>query len=955
MLDINISDVINVLKLCAPYLIALGLAVVGAVAVIIAARKKPGAVKRMVCGHAAVALVTALIVVVNLICFGPMSTLLTLISGKGVITEATGEESKALVERIAEEGIVLLENKGGLLPLSGPNLNVFGWASVNPCYGGTGSGALNAAYPVVTLLEGLTNAGFTLNTELSSFYTAYWADRPVVGQYDQDWTLPEPPAETYPAVLLDNAKRFSDTALVVITRVGGEGADLPRDLSAVTFTGNSIRYEEFEAGGHYLELSRSERDLIGLVCANFDNVIVVYNGANAFELGFVKEYAQIKGALWCPGAGQTGFNGLGVILAGKVNPSGKTPDTLVYNIGNSPWFRNIGKFYYDNMEEHHTSRRGLPLIPSFVNYVENIYAGYRFYETAAGEGFIDYDKTVVYPFGHGLSYTTFSQTMSDLRIDAQGSIAFDITVTNTGSVAGKEVVEVYSTPPYTNGGIEKASANLAAFDKTGLLRPGASETVNIRIKAEELASYDEYGEGAYVLEAGNYGISIRSNSHTVIDGRTFTVDSTVVYKDGNKRSTDNVPAQNRFETARGGVTYLSRADHFANYAAATAAPSSNTMSPQHKSLFISNVNYDPAAYNNPADTMPVTGAKNNVKLASLRGLPYDDPAWEPLLDQLTVQDMNALIGLAGYQTAALDVVGKYATMDCDGPSSINNNFTRVGSVGFPSVTMLACTWNQEMALAYGESIGKMADEMNVSGWYAPAMNNHRSAFAGRNFEYYSEDGLLAGKLAAQSVRGAEKYGVYAYIKHYALNEQEENRSSMLCTWSTEQAIREIYLKPFEVAVKEGKAKAVMSAFNYVGLEWTGGSNALLNKVLRDEWGFRGFVLTDYFAERGYMNADQAVRNGNDAMLINYHISTNNVRDTVSATSVKAMRQSVKNIMYTVVNSRAYGEGANQGMPGWQIVAIVINVIALLALAGVEFLVIRRYRRGAAKIRLTREN
>ena len=411
MLDINISDVLSVLRLCAPYLIVLGIVIVAAVALIIAVRKKPGAVKRLIRGQAVVAMILTLVIVVNLICFGPMSTLLTLVSGEGVISEATSEEAKALAERIAEEGIVLLENREEILPLKSANLNVFGWASTNPCYGGTGSGALNAAYPVVSLLEGLTNAGFTLNTELSSFYTAYRTDRPVVGMWAQDWTLPEPPAATYPAALLDNAKRFSDTALVVITRVGGEGADLPRDLSAVTFTGNSAQYEEFEAGGHYLELSRSERDLIELVCANFNNVIVVYNGANAFELGFVKEYAPIKGALWCPGTGQTGFNGLGKILKGAVNPSGKTADTFVYDLNSTPWSANIGRFSYNNMDEFTAPDPfgGSPTIPSFVNYVEGIYVGYRFYETAAEEWLIDYDQTVLYPFGYGLSYTSFTQ------------------------------------------------------------------------------------------------------------------------------------------------------------------------------------------------------------------------------------------------------------------------------------------------------------------------------------------------------------------------------------------------------------------------------------------------------------------------------------------------------------------------------------------------------------------
>jgi beta-glucosidase len=945
MLDINISDVINVLRLCAPYLIALGIAVVAAITVIIAVRKKQEALRSLLRGQAVTALALALVIIANLICFGPMSTLLTLISGEGVITEATGEEAKALAEQIAEEGIVLLENKEGFLPLSGiSNLNIFGWSSVNPCYGGTGSGSLNASYPLVSLLEGLENAGFNLNAELSGFYTAYRVGRPVIGIREADWTLPEPPVDTYPIELLENARNFSNTALVVITRVGGEGLDLPQDLSVVTFTDNSTRYREFESGGHYLELSRSERDMLNLVCNNFNDVVVVYNGANAFEFGFIQEYEQIKGLLWCPGAGQTGFNGLGAILKGVVNPSGKTPDTFVYDMTNAPWYNNIGNFPYDNMEEHRgkDSSGTATFVPSFVNYVEGIYVGYRFYETAAEERAIDYGQTVLYPFGYGLSYTGFSQSMGDLRIDGQGNIAFDVTVTNTGSVAGKEVVEVYYTPPYTNGGIEKASVNLVAFDKTSLLQPSASETLNIRFKAEDMASYDAYGAGAYVLEAGNYRISIRSDSHTILDSRNYNLGATIVYGGNNKRSTDTVAAENRFSAARGEINYMSRANHFANYAETAAAPSSRTLSAQYKSLFLSNVNYDPSVYNDPSDVMPVTGVRNNLTLANMRGRDYDDSSWEPLLDQLTVDDMTTLISLAGYQTVQLPSVGKYATMDCDGPASINNYFTRVGSIGFPSIITLGCTWNDDLALAYGELIGKMADEMNTSGWYAPAMNIHRSAFAGRNFEYYSEDGLLSGKLAAQAVIGAEKYGVYSYVKHFALNDQEQNRNRMLCTWSTEQAIREIYLKPFEIAVKEGKTKAIMSAYNYIGIEWAGGSDALLNKVLRDEWGFRGFVLTDYFGVYGHMNADLAVRNGNDAMLVSYQTAANSIKDR-SATSVKAMRQASKNIMYTVVNSRAYRDAGQSRMPSWQVTAIIINVILLIVLAAAEFLMIRSFQ------------
>ena len=955
MLSVNMDDVINVLNSCKPYLIALAIVLVLAIGVSIAAVKVQKPKRQLLRKEAWLAFFLAFVVIVNLICFIPMSSMISLVMGNGTITEETSEESKELVQKIAEEGIVLLKNEDNMLPLAeNSSLNVFGWASTNPCYGGTGSGSLSDAYPTVSLLQGLEDAGFQLNTELSDFYTAYRADRPEVGMWAQDWTLPEPTAASYTEEMLDNAKAFSDTAMVVITRVGGEGADLPTDVSQVTYEDNSTEYKDFEAGEHYLQLSRTEKDMLDLVCKNFDNVVLVYNGANPMELGFVNEYSQIKSAIWCAGTGQSGFEALGEIVAGEINPSGKTVDTFVSDLTETPTWNNFGSFVYDNVDEYkyvatnrHTGNEDTNL-PTFVNYVEGIYVGYRFYETAADEGLIDYDKTVVYPFGYGLSYTSFTQEMGDLT-EQDGTISFDVTVTNTGAVAGKDVVEVYYNPPYTNGGIEKASANLIAFDKTELLEPGASETVTISFSAEDMASYDEKGAGCYVLEAGDYEISIQSDSHNKIDSRIYTVADTVTYDEDNARSTDAQAAVNHFDYAEGEVTYLSRADGFANYAEATAAPENYSMSDEVKSVFINNGVYDPEKYNDASDEMPTTGAKNGMTLAELRGASYDDERWETLLDQLTISDMDTMIALGGYQTSAAASVGKASTVDCDGPASINNNFTGVGSVGFPSAVMIASTWNTDLALEFGESIGKMADEMDVSGWYAPAMNTHRSAFAGRNFEYYSEDGVLAGRIAANAVIGAEEYGVYAYIKHFALNDQETNRNVMLCTWANEQSIREIYLRPFEIAVKDGGAKAVMSSFNYVGAEWAGASSALCNTVLRDEWGFRGFVLTDYFGVYGYMNSDQAIRGGTDCMLVAYDTETNHVKDTSSATGVKAMRQACKNIMYTVVNSRAYAEeNLNTGLPTWQIMAIAIDVVLGAAIIGLEVLTVKSYRKAAKK-------
>ncbi|HJB00138.1 MAG TPA: glycoside hydrolase family 3 C-terminal domain-containing protein [Candidatus Mediterraneibacter merdavium] len=956
MLAINIDDVINVLNTCKPYLIALGVILAAVIIITVAVMKLQKPKKKFARAQSWIAFLAALVVIVNMICWGPMSSMISLATGAGTIAEETSAAATELCEDIADEGIVLLENKNNTLPLAeGTKLNVFGWSSTNPVYGGTGSGSLSDSYPTVSLLEGLENAGFEVNQELVDFYTEYRADRPMVGMWGQDWTIPEPTMDEYEAAgVFESAKEYSDKAVVVIARSGGEGADLPTSLDPEVedtfnaeggmFGASGLRYSEnkddLDASKHFLELTNRESAMLERVTSEYDDVIVVVNAANAMELGFVEEYDSISSVLWCPGTGQSGFNSLGSILAGEINPSAKTSDTFVRDLTATPTFNNFGNFKYDNMSEFDTSEGGA----SFVNYTDGIYVGYRFWETAAEEGFIDYDDAVQYPFGYGLSYTTFEQEMGDLNV-SDGNISVDVTITNTGDVAGKDVAEIYYNPPYTNGGIEKASVNLIGFAKTGILEPGQSETVTIEFTAEEMASYDDINAKAYVLEAGDYEISLRTDSHTVVDTKIYTVDETVTYGESNPRSTDEVAATNLFDEARGDVTYLSRADGFANYDEATAAPTNFTMSDEVKATFYNNSNYDPTAYNDDADEMPTTGAKNGLTLADLRGVDYDDPQWDELLDQLTIEDMDGMIALGGYQTLAAGSVGKVQTVDCDGPASINNNFSGQGSIGFPAGVMISNTWNTELAEAFGESIGTMADEMGVSGWYAPAMNMHRSAFGGRNFEYYSEDPVLSGDIACAAVIGAESKGVYAYLKHFALNDQETNRNAQLCTWFNEQSAREIYLKPFEICVKEGGAKAVMSAFNFYGTEPAGASSIMLNDVLRGEWGFRGFALTDYYGVYGYQDADRMVRNGNDCMLVAYDTETNHMTDTESATSVQAMRQACKNIMYTVVNSRAYDpENLDTGLMSWQIAAIVIDVVLAAALIALEAAAIMKYRK-----------
>lgn len=955
MLAINIDDVMNVLNTCKPYLIALAVVLLAAIIVTVAVRKLAAPKKKFIRSQSWIAFLLVVVVIVNMICFGPMSSMISLATGNGTITEETSAAATDLCEQIAEEGIVLLQNNDNTLPMaSGTKLNVFGWSSTNPVYGGTGSGSLSDAYPTVSLLEGLENAGFEVNQDLVNFYTNFRATRPTVGMWGQDWTIPEPTVEDYDnAGIFESAKAYSDTAVVVLARSGGEGADLPTSLDpdaedtfqdGGTFGSSGLRYsdqkDDLDASKSYLELSNREKAMLDRVTADYDNVVLVVNAANTMQLDFVEDYSQIKSVVWCPGTGQSGFNALGKILNGEVNPSAKTSDTFVRDLTKTPTYNNFGNFSYDNMDEFAVDG----VNPTFVNYTDGIYVGYRFYETAATEGLINYDELVQYPFGYGLSYTTFEQKMGDLQVN-DGQISVDVTITNTGDVAGKDVAEVYYNPPYTNGGIEKASANLVGFAKTQMLNPGESETVTVSFSAEDMASYDYQNAKAYVLESGSYEISLRTDSHTVVDTKTYDVAETITYNGDNARSTDVATAENKLDDANGGLTYLSRADGFANYEEATKAPTNFTMSDENKQAFKNNSNYNPEDYNDASDEMPTTGASNGVKLADLRGKDYDDPQWDSLLDQLTVSDMDTMIALGGYQTAAASSVGKVMTIDCDGPASINNNFTGTGSIGFPAGVMIANTWNTDIADQFGESIGKMADEMGVSGWYAPAMNIHRSAFAGRNFEYYSEDPFLSGAIAMNAVIGAERQGVYAYIKHFALNDQETNRTNQLCTWFNEQSAREIYLKPFEMCVKNGGAKAVMTAFNFYGITPAEASSEVLNGILRDEWGFKGFALTDYYGVYGYQDADRMIRNGNDCMLVAYDTETNHVTDTTSATSIKAMRQACKNIMYVSVNSRAYDEANMQtGLMTWQIAAIVIDVICAAILIVLELLAVKKLKK-----------
>ena len=952
MLQINMADVMNVIGSLTPYLIAIGVLFALALIITFAVNKKTVkevATRKIVHSESWLVALVGIVVAVSMMLTGPLSTLLNnATTTKYMLSDTTVSKANELAKEVQSEAITMLKNDDSNLPLSNKKVNVFGWGSTNPVYGGTGSGSMSDQYETVSMLDGMKQAGIETNSELTKLYTDYRKDRPEVGMFAQDWTLPEVPAKQYSDKLVSDAKDFSDEAVVVLTRVGGEGADLPTDMKAkgITYKNNSKDYDDFQKGESFLQLSKTERDMIDLVTSNFKKVTLVYNGANTFQFDFLNDYPQIQSVVWCPPAGQTGFSALGEVLAGETNPSGKTSDTFLKDLTKSVSYNNFGKFEYTNMADKAAKYKGftgddVTAIPGFVNYSEGIYVGYKFYETASDEGLINYDDTVAFPFGYGLSYTSFDQKLDSVKYKG-GKVTVTATVTNTGDKAGKDVVEVYYNPPYTDGGIEKASKNLAGFEKTEELQPGESQKVTVKFDDDDMASYDYKGAKAYVLEKGDYDISIQSDSHHVIDHKAITVKDTVTYdSDSNTHNGDKTVATNQFDDVAGDVTYLSRADHFANYKEATAAPTNFKMSDKAKETFYNNSNYDPKKFDKDSDKMPTTGAKNGLKLSDMYGKDYDDADWDKLLDQLTFDDMDNLIANGGYGTQALKSVGKIQLTDADGPASLNNNFTGVGSIGFPASTAFACTWNKDLAKQFGEMIGDMAHDMHVAGWYAPAMNIHRNAFSGRTFEYFSEDSLLSGVMASSEISGAKSKGVYSFMKHFALNDQETKRTEMLCTWTNEQAMREIYLKPFEMSVKEGGAQAVMSSFNYIGNTYAGADSALLQTVLRGEWGFKGFVLTDYFGGYGYQNADQEVRAGNDSMLATTKI-TNHITDK-SATSVKAMRQAAHNILYTAANSWQYANGEPKvATPIWKTAMYVAWGVVAVLVIGLEIVAIKRY-------------
>ncbi|WP_317945866.1 glycoside hydrolase family 3 protein [Carnobacterium maltaromaticum] len=822
----------------------------------------------------------------------------------------TTEQAMALTEKIEGEGAVLLENKNEVLPLQNQKVNVFGYASRNVVYGGTGSGG-GKEDNNVDLQQGLKNAGFQVNDQLTTFYDDRYVPREKVNIHKLvggDFNIHEPKASEYSESLLTSAKEFSDTALVVFSRNSGEGADITNEMKG---------YAGGTAGKHYLELSDDEAATLDLVKENFDKVVVILNSSFPMELGFLDD-EKIAGALWIGGPGSVGFNAVGEILAGEINPSGRLVDTYAYDETSAPSFNNIGEFPYSNSEFDYEKDTWHY---KYVNYAESIYVGYRYYETRYIDnqtGEMDeaaYEKAVQYPFGYGLSYTNFKQEITNFKVDGNEA-KMTVKVTNTGKKAGKDVVQLYYTPPYTIGGIEKSHVVLSGFAKTQELAPNQSEEVNLSFDVENMASYDEKQNKAYVLEKGNYEIKLMNNSHDVIDSKNYEVAKDIVFDQENKRESDELSATNQFEDAKGDVQYLSRWNWEETMPKEMAQPKEASKE-LLKALKDQSVNEEKAD--------PIKFKKHGLELYDLKGVDYDDPKWDQLLEQLSVKDMENLITYGGFQTPAINSVKKPATIDADGPAGINHLVSQAHGNQYTSEVVVASTWNTELVEEMGAALGKEAKASNITGLYLPGVNIHRSPFGGRNFEYYSEDALLSGKIGSSLSKGAMDQGSYVFMKHFAMYDQETRRYEFptgAATWSTEQAMREVFLKPFEIAVKDSGITGIMSSYNRIGPKWVGESEALLQNVLRDEWGFRGTVISDFYKPQ-YMNVDQGLSAGNDLVLYLLPTKLNNVT-TDTDWGQQNMRKASHNILYTVVNSHAY-EVAETNVPNWIYLLVTINI------------------------------
>lgn len=781
--------------------------------------------------------------------------------------------SSQVAVEIEQEGIVLLKNEDNSLPLAGKKVNVFGAASVVPFLGGAGSGAITTHDPVY-FYEALDEAGIAYNTELMELYEKYCSSDEILKTGSTVFnnllqlvlaksSLNELSADKLTDDVMVRAKAFSDTAVIVIGRTSAENSDLSPET---------------------LSLSETERAMIDRVATTFSEVIVLFNIGNVMEMGFLDEYESIKSAaiIWI--TGEFGMRAVAQVLNGDVNPSGRLADTVAYSIYDHPSTQNFGTYKYDGGEY-------------YVEYQEGIYVGYRYFETFAK------DK-VQYPFGHGLSYTAFTKEIISYSTE-NGKISVDVRVTNTGDVSGKDSVQIYYSAPYT-GKLEKSAIALGGYEKTSLLAPSESQVLTVNFDVNDMASYDRFEKEAWVLEKGDYQIILGENVREHLDSFTFTLDEEVVIKNDTVTGTE---IRNLFDDVYSDFTVLSRADAESTY-------------PVARSLVKTDNIKDADDYPSPTKdgTAPKMGVKHSTGIITLQDVYENEELMEPFLDQLTLDEMTNLVSRGGYQTEGIERLGVPATWDNDGPSSIKGAhgiaYTDSGTA-YPCATAIACTWNKELAYRMGDSVGIEARCIGTDIWYAPGVNIHRNPMGGRNFEYFSEDPVLSGAMASAIIDGAWGQQLVTTIKHFVMNDQESQRAGIF-TWADEQAMREIYLKAFEIPIKESACHGVMSAYNRIGTDWCGASSELLIDLLREEWGYDGFVVSDYsnnFVGNGYMSPVLAVYNGNDTMLTGVWFL--NMPSHVAAIQMQyyidpigfgnAMREACRNILNAKMKTKAFLE------------------------------------------------
>ena len=916
---------------------------------------------------------------------------------EGVTDKATAlQAANDLNLEINEEGIILLKNENCLPLQTGAKVSVFGKNAANLAYGSSGSvGSSSDDAP--TIYDSLQQAGFETNPSLEAFYnddSKSGSGRPgspsmLSGSIVTGFATGETAVSAYDDSLIASFSEYSDAALVVITRVSGENYDLPTTM----WESDGKTPVEGAASGndHYLELDQNEQDMLKLACENFEHIILVINSSTPIELGFLDgnnggdetmlDYdfaSHVDGAVWIGLPGETGILALGEVLSGAVNPSGRTVDTFARDFMASPAVQNYSCNGILNSDAY--TLNGTAQNSWYIDYEEGIYVGYRYYETRGAEDEDWYQDQVIYPFGYGLSYTTFSQSIKKTNIKSSSDwngeseeLSVTVTVTNTGSVAGKDVIELYAHAPYTAGEIEKSEIVLVGFAKTDLLQPGESGEYTITFDPYDFASYDAYdsnanGHAGYELDAGEYVFSIRSDAHTVLDSVTTTLKNDVLY---DTDTTTGYTVENRFDDVDDQLgTVLSRSDwegtwpekrteeekKLENYEGfqtlLASTDSGNPLTASSETVTAAN------ALRTPAKKKSADG----MQLYELVGADYDDERWNTMLSRLTLNTIWDVLSNAAFKTNAVDYIGMPVTIETDGPSGftkfMGSTSTIYDTCFYASECVLAATWNQELAERMGEAIGDeslVGDANNntpYTGWYAPATNIHRTPFGGRNPEYYSEDCTLSGIMAANVSSGAAKKGLKTFVKHFVANEQETHRGGV-CTWLTEQSLREIYMKPFERTVKDGSTLAIMSSFNRIGRCWTGGSYALITEVLRNEWGFKGTVICDFASGQSHMSIEQQLYAGADLWLDT--IAPTKFFDSNDAMDVYVMQESMKHVLYTIANSNALnGLGSTAvvttKMAYWRICLIAADIaIPVCLLAWGAFVWLRSGKKKLAEI------